>query len=62
MFFGESGSIAGGTMFTPASIPGGTYSCMCHTVASYSSISGRRRATVAGLGFDRSMWQRQIHF
>ena len=33
---------------------------MCQTVASYSSISGCRRAIGAGLGSERSMWQRQI--
>ena len=32
---------------------------MCQTVASYSSISGSRRAIGAGLGSERSMWQRQ---
>ena len=33
---------------------------MCQTVASYSSIIGSRRAIGAGLGSERSMWQRQI--
>ena len=60
MFFGDSGSIAGGTMLTPPSSPAGTYCCMCQTLASYSSISGSRRASVAGFGVERSMWQRQI--
>ena len=32
---------------------------MCQTVASYSSIIGCRRAIGAGLGSERSMWQRQ---
>ncbi len=32
---------------------------MCQTDASYSSISGCRRAIGAGLGSERSMWQRQ---
>ena len=59
MFFGESGSIAGGTIRTPPSRPSGTYCCMCQTLASYGSISGRRRAMVDGFGVERSMWQRQ---
>ena len=46
MFLGESGSIAGGTIRTPSVIPSGTYCCMCQTLASYGSISGRRRSIV----------------
>ena len=62
MFFGDSGSIAGGTMRTPSwpLMPCGTYCCMCQTVASYSAISGSRRSIGSGFGSERSMWQRQI--
>ena len=61
MFFGDSGSIAGGTSLTsPPSSPSGTYCCMCQTLASYSRTSGERRASVAWFGVERSMWQRQI--
>ena len=63
MFFGESGSIAGGMMLDAvvavASRPGRRPG-RCQTVASYSSISGCRRAIGAGFGSERSMWQRQI--
>ena len=62
MFFGESGSIAGGTIRTPSVIPSGTYCCMCQTLASYGSISGRRRSMVEGFGVERSMWQRQTQW
>ena len=62
MFFGDSGSIAGGMIFTPElpSIPAGTYCCRCQTVASYSEISGINRPIGSGFGSERSMWQRQI--
>ena len=64
MFFGESGSIAGGTMRTPPcpSSPLGTYCSMCQTVTSYSEISGSSRSIGSGLGSERSMWQRQTQF
>jgi hypothetical protein len=66
MFFGESGSIAGGisltSPFADCSSPSGTYSRRCQTLASYSSTSGLIRLSVVSFGVERSMWQRQIHF
>ena len=61
MFFGESGSIAGGTIRTPSPLRlSGTYCCMCQTLRSYSLIWGRMPAIVSAFGVERSMWQRQI--
>jgi hypothetical protein len=63
MFFGESGSIAGGQISTlPAapSTPGGTYCGTCQTDASYSRTKGTRCSIASSLGAERSMWQRQI--
>ena len=62
MFFGDSGSIAGGQMYTPAfapSMPAGTYPFTCQTVASYSRTNGTMWSIASGLGVERSMWQRQ---
>src|SRR5262249_35558920 len=61
MFFGERGSIAGGTIRTPPwpSSPFGTYCSRCQTVISYSAISGSSRLIGSGFGSERSMWQRQ---
>src|ERR671924_163964 len=70
MFFGDSGSIAGGTMWAPSK-PGlacatsplsscGTYCSTCQTEASYSLMNGTIRAMASGFGVERSMWHRQI--
>ena len=60
MFFGVSGSIAGGTMFTPPFIPAGHVG---------GDVEQRRRRSpgwtgsscsiVSGFGVETSMWQRQ---
>ena len=61
MFFGDSGSIAGGTMPTPRRRGRRARTAACaRRVASYSRISGSSRASVSGFGVERSMWQRQI--
>jgi hypothetical protein len=60
MFFGASGSMAGGQMYAGGSPVGGTYSCRWKTVASYAQIIGLRKLMISGFGSDRSMWQRQI--
>ena len=62
MFFGDSGSIAGGTMPTPPpSRPAGTY---CSHVPDAWRRTPRSAAAAApscsGFGVERSMWQRQI--
>ena len=58
MFFGASGSIAGGTMFTPPSSPTGTYVATWKSEAAYCRRNGCSRAIVAGLGVEMSMWHR----
>ena len=57
MFFGDSGSIAGGMTVIPGLlfIPAGTYCSMCQTEASYSDISGISLSIGSGLGSERSM-------
>ena len=60
MFFGDSGSIAGGMIRALPSMPAGTYCWRCQIVLSYSRSSGNKRASVSGFGVERSMWQRQI--
>ena len=63
MFFGDSGSIAGGQMFTRRRrrpCPSGTYCWRWKTEASYSRTNGTRCSIASGLGVERSMWQRQI--
>ena len=61
MFFGDSGSMAGGMMCTPPAAPSiaaGTYCWRCQTEASYSRTKGTMCSIASGLGVDRSMWQR----
>src|SRR4029079_11395669 len=61
MFFGVSGSIAGGQMYDGGSPPTlGTYSGMWKMAASYWEIHGTRNERTSGFGCERSMWQRQI--
>ena len=63
MFFGASGSIAGGiTTGSGRRSPGGMYRAMWNTDRSYVSSIGSRKSSTCGLGVERSMWQRQIHF
>src|SRR5688500_15829441 len=59
MFFGASGSIAGGTMFTVPFIPSGTYVATWNSDCGYSQMYGRSCSIVGGFGVDTSMWQRQ---
>ncbi len=64
MFFGDSGSIAGGQMCTPPPRrpgPPGTYCWRCQTDASYSRTSGTMWSIASGFGVERSMWQRHTH-
>ena len=64
MFFGDSGSIAGGQITTPLDAPSsaaGTYCWRCQTDASYSRTYGTRWSMASGFGVERSMWQRQTH-
>src|SRR5918911_5286028 len=61
MFLGASGSMAGGMMRAPLFMASGTYSWTWKTDAGYWLMYGSMRASVAGLGVERSMWQRHTH-
>src|SRR3712207_6845305 len=58
MFFGASGSIAGGTMFTVPCMPSGTYLSEWKSDCGYSRMYGRSFAIVAEFGVETSVWER----
>ena len=63
MFFGASGSMAGGQMNdcgSPATSCG-TYWRRWKIAASYLRSDGTMKSRTSGFGVERSMWQRQIH-
>ncbi len=63
MFFGISGSIAGGQIATSGRPSAdGTYSGMWKMAASYSRRAGSRKLMTSGLGVEKSMCPRQTHF
>ena len=63
MFFGASGSMAGGQMKAVGRLASpGTYSRRWKIVASYMQSHGVRKASTSRFGCERSMWQRQIQW
>ena len=63
MFFGASGSIAGGQINAGGSpARAGTYCARWKIIASYCDIDGARKSSTSGFGSDISMWKRQTHF